>query len=269
MKLELPQAIDYFLTTLTLEGKSPRTILWHRKKLPAFAKFLRDSGRSLKVSELTVDDARAFIKHLMDRTTRYSGHVLRREMEGGLAPTTIHGYARSMRTFASWLQREGYMDENIFEGLKPPKLPQTLIQPLTEDEIRKILLLIPPNTAEGVRNYAIVLTFLDTGIRLSELLNLKIADIDFASGQFKVFGKGAKERLVPMGYAARRAIMRYKDSFRPGPVNPNESKLFCRWRARRFHRIVLKSSCNGSPARPIYRDFTPICFDTILPCVTS
>ncbi len=58
--------------------------------------------------------------------------------------------------------REGYTDENVFEGLKPPKLPQTLIQPLTEDKIRKILLLIPQHTAEGVRSYVIILTFLDT-----------------------------------------------------------------------------------------------------------
>jgi hypothetical protein len=47
MKLELPQAIDYFTTAMTLEGKSPYTVLWHRKKLPAFAKFLQDSGNSL------------------------------------------------------------------------------------------------------------------------------------------------------------------------------------------------------------------------------
>jgi site-specific recombinase XerD len=178
------------------------------------------------VSELTVDDARAFIKYLMDRTTRYPDHVLRTEMAGGLAPTTIHGYARSQRTFAGWLQREGYTDENVFEGLKPPKLPQTLIQPLTEDEIRRILLLIPQHTTEGMLNYTIILTFLDTGIRLSELIHLKIADIDFTVGQFKVFGKGAKERIVPMGYATRCAIIRYKDSFRPTPVNPNESHLF-------------------------------------------
>jgi integrase/recombinase XerD len=77
-----------------------------------------------------------------------------------------------------------------------------------------------------VRNYAIVLTFLDTGIRLSELLDLKISDIDFTLGQFRVFGKGAKERLVPMGDATRRAILRYRDTARPQPVNPNETRLF-------------------------------------------
>ena len=57
MKLELPQAIDYFVTAMTLEGKSPYTVLWHRKKLPGFANFLQDSGRSLKVGDLTVEDA--------------------------------------------------------------------------------------------------------------------------------------------------------------------------------------------------------------------
>jgi site-specific recombinase XerD len=226
MSLELPQAVDYFCTSMTLEGKSPETVLWHRKKLPAFAQFLQQQGHSLKVKDVRVEDARAFIKSLLERKTRYNAHVLRKEVEGGLAMTTVHGYARSLRTFASWLEREGYTNENIFEGLKPPKLPQILIEPLAEDEIRKILLLIPQDTSEGVRSYAVVLLFLDSGIRLSELINLRISQIDFAVGQFKVFGKGAKERIVPMGVAARRAVIRYKDHFRPQPVNPNEDRLF-------------------------------------------
>jgi hypothetical protein len=75
MKLELPQAIDYFVTAMTLEGKSLYTVLWHRKKLPAFAKFLQNSGRSLKVGDLAVEDPRAFIKHLMERMTRFTDHA--------------------------------------------------------------------------------------------------------------------------------------------------------------------------------------------------
>ena len=226
MSLELPQAIDYFCTSMTLEGKSPETIVWHRKKLPAFAQFLQQRGHSLKVIDLDLDDARSFIKDLMERKTRYSAHVLRKEIEGGLAISTIHGYTRSLRTFSSFLEREGHTDCNIFAGLKPPKLPQILIEPLTEDEIRKILLAIPQDTPEGARSYAIVLLFLDTGIRLSELINLRISQIDWAGGQFKVFGKGSKERIVPMGIAARRAVMRYKDHYRSEPVNPNEACLF-------------------------------------------
>ena len=55
---------------------------------------------------------------------------------------------------------------------------------------------------------------------------LKISDIDFAAGQFKVFGKGAKERIVPMGLTTRRAIIRYVEHYRPQPVNLNENRLF-------------------------------------------
>ena len=80
------------------------------------------------------------------------------------------------------------------------------MQPLTEDEIRRILVVIPQDTPEGIHSYAIVLTFLDCGIRLSELINLKIPDIDFSTGQFKVYGKGAKERIVPMGLTTRASV---------------------------------------------------------------
>ncbi len=119
----------------------------------------------------------------MECKTRYPAHDIRPEIEGGLAPQTIHGFVRSLRTFASWLQRKGYTEDNIFQAIKPPKLPQTLIQPLTEDEIRRLLLAVPRDTHEGGRSYAIVLLFLDTGIRLSELVNLKISDIDFGTVQ--------------------------------------------------------------------------------------
>ena len=226
MELTLPQAVDYFLTALTLEGKSPATLLWHRKKLTAFSVFIQNGGAPFKICDLTLQDGRAFVQSLMERKTRYPGHDIRPEIEGGLAPQTIHGFVRSLRTFASWLQREGYTEDNIFQAIKPPKLPQTLIQPLTEDEIRRLLLAVPRDTHEGVRSYAIVLLFLDTGIRLSELVNLKISDIDFVVGQFRVLGKGAKERLVPMGLTARRAVIRYKEHVRPQPVRPLEDRLF-------------------------------------------
>jgi site-specific recombinase XerD len=199
-------------------------VVWHRKKLARFSAFMQN-GTPTRVRDITLDDGRAF-KSLMEQKTRYADHPLRHEAQGGLAPQTVHGFVRSVRTFASWLQEEGYTEDNIFRRLKPPKLPQVLIEPLSEDEIRRVLVVIPQDTPEGVRNYALVLLFLDTGIRLSELVGLKISEIDFAAGQLKVFGKGGKERIVPMGLTARRAIIRYLEHFRPQPVNPQEDRLF-------------------------------------------
>ena len=80
--------------------------------------------------------------------------------------------AQPLKTFASWLSEEGYTEEHIFKRLQPPKVPHILIEPLTEDEIRRLLSAIPQDTLEGVRNYAILLLFLDTGMRLSELVRL-------------------------------------------------------------------------------------------------
>ena len=148
MELTVPQAVDYFLTALTLEGKSPATLLWHRKKLTAFSAFVRNGGAPPKICSLAIEDGRAFIKSLMERKTKYTRHVWRQEIEGGLAPQTVHGFVRSMRTFGSWLEREQYTEDNIFKGIKPPKVPQILIQPLTEDEIRRVLLAVPQDRPE-------------------------------------------------------------------------------------------------------------------------
>jgi len=226
MELTLPRAIENYTTALTLEGKSPETILWYRKKLTGLAAFMQYGGAPVKVRSLTLDDGRSFIKSLMDRTTRYTNHCLRPEEQGGLAPQSIHGYVRALRAFATWLQEEGYTKDNIFKGIKPPHVPQVLIQPLSEDDIRRVLIAAQQHTGEGIRNYTVILLFLDTGIRLSELVNLKLSDIDFTAGQFKVFGKGAKERIVPMGLTTRREVVRYMEHYRPQPINPNENRLF-------------------------------------------
>lgn len=154
MSITLNQAVENYLTELALEGKSPDTILWHRKKLTALCAFMKNGGEPPLIRDLTIDDVKSVVKSLMERKTRYDHRVFRREMEGGLAPQTIHGFVRSLRAWASWLFREGYTDEHILADLKPPKLPQILIQPLTEDEIRRLLILIPQHTAEGARSHA-------------------------------------------------------------------------------------------------------------------
>jgi integrase/recombinase XerC/integrase/recombinase XerD len=222
----LQQAVSNYLTALSLEGKSSEYTDWLYSRLKVFTKFCLDNQGQAKINSLTIETGRAFIKHLMERKVRYTDHKLRHEVEGGLAPTTVHGYVRALRSFSTWVYEEGHTDENGFDGIRPPKVPQTLINPLTEDEIRKLLLAVQRDTVEGQRNYAIILMFLDTGVRLSELINLKLEDVNFGVGQFKVFGKGAKERLVPLGQTAKRALIRYLEQARPEPVNPAEERVF-------------------------------------------
>ena len=77
MDLTFARAKENFLAALALEGKSPETILWHNKKLSAFLSFMQPNGSQVKICELTLDDARRFIRSLMERKTKYPARVVR------------------------------------------------------------------------------------------------------------------------------------------------------------------------------------------------
>jgi len=94
-------------------------------------------------------------------------------------------------------------------NMKPPCIPKTLIQPFRFKDLQSLLTLCNDNTFLGIRNKAIILVFLETGLRLSELANIQIADIDFDRGVIKVMGKGDRERVVAIQPRTQKAILHY------------------------------------------------------------
>jgi integrase/recombinase XerD len=113
----------------------------------------------------------------------------------------------------------------VMRRLKLPQLPNTNPEPLSEEEIQRVLKASLQETDEKLRNFAMFMLFLDTGIRLGELVSLKLSKIDFALGEMTVFGKGRKERKVPIGTQAKRALMDYVTIQRPDPVNPQHEDI--------------------------------------------
>jgi site-specific recombinase XerD len=110
--------------------------------------------------------------------------------------------------------------------LKLPPLPKTLPEPLSEEEIDRVLTACL-NTHERLRNFAMLMVFLDTGIRLDELVNVRFSRVDFAIGEMTIFGKGSKERKVPIGAQAKKAVIDYVAKERPEPSNPqDEDRIF-------------------------------------------
>jgi site-specific recombinase XerD len=225
--ITLRQAIEAYITTLKSEGMSKSYTSWLERRLRDFYLSVQGTGQNdVALGEVTLEDARRFIGFLLQKNTKYDHHHRIAQQMEGLSPTTIHGYARCIRSFGTFLYREGYTAEDIFAALKPPKVPKKIIEPFSEEEIRRILTVIPRETIEGLRNYTIFLLLLDTGIRLSEMLALKIEDIDFTESIFKVMGKVSKEREIPLGTTVRRAIIRYIQTARPAPLNANTTNLF-------------------------------------------
>lgn len=132
-----------------------------------------------------------------------------------LAKSSISRKLACIRSFFKFLCREGYLGNNPVLGVASPKRDKRLPQFLYQNEITALLEQPDPATPLGIRDRAILELFYSSGLRLQELAGLTLADLDLSRGYLKVFGKGAKERLVPLGGAAGRALQSYLTEVRP------------------------------------------------------
>ena len=126
------------------------------------------------------------------------------------------------------LPEKAIIDQSPAKLLKIPKAPRVLIATLSNSQIKRLLSVVDPRTAKGFRDYCIMIMLLDTGIRLSELVNLQMDNLDLERGVFKVMGKGDRERLVPFGAKVQMALWKYVHKYRPEPFHPNIHNLFLR-----------------------------------------
>lgn len=126
------------------------------------------------------------------------------------APETVRGNVRVLKTLFRFGVREGLIDSDPTARVPVPKVPQTDYEVLEPDDIETLLRACDLKTYLGVRDYAVVLVLYDSGIRASELTGLRDEDIDYERGLLSVFGKGAKDRRVPVSSRTLRAIRRYQ-----------------------------------------------------------
>ena len=200
------------------EGKSPKTIDWYDQMLAAYCGYIKDKNLSLDLSFFTMDSVRNYILYLREKP-KFKNHPYIPEQKQPVSPKTIQCHVRVLKAFSSWLYWEGHTKENRLGNLKLPKAPVTLVSPLTEDEVREVISAIDKKSPTGFRNYAIVSLFLDSGLRASELANITLTHLNLKDGFIKVMGKGAKERIVPIGKFVQMILWRYTDSGRPIPSN--------------------------------------------------
>jgi site-specific recombinase XerD len=146
-----------------------------------------------------------FILYLQQKRC-FSNHRFNHVQDRGLSGHTINCYLRSLRIFFSWLVSEDIVEYNPFERVKIPRPPRKVIPTFSDSQIQELLNAIGAGTPEGYRDHTIVLTLLDTGMRVSELCHLKLGNVWLEEGMLKVLGKGNKERLIPMGKQVQRCL---------------------------------------------------------------
>ncbi len=241
----LDEAIAAYLAACEVEGKSPRTVDAYAETLAMFRKICLQGGLPLRVADFRPAHVYAFLKVIAD---------------SGVSLGTRHRRFRETRAFFSWCTRMGGCAASPFTGIANVKVEQKVIQPLSEEEIQTLLDLCDPAEEFGCRNRAIILVFLDTGMRYAELHQLTLADVSWDDRRIHIrHGKGRKQRVVPFGDGPEAALRDYVARFR----GEDEGPLFLtvsRWgEARRpmnkyllgtlFSRLGERAGVHANPHR--------------------
>ena len=190
--------MDRFLDTLWLEsGLSENTRAAYRNDLAAFAKSLRGRGHTLAQADRC--DIEAWLGRRFGQGTR--------------ASSAARGLS-TLRRFYRFLAREGATADPTAD-IPSPKLVRSLPVSLSEGDVEKLLTAPDAGTPAGLRDRAMLETLYATGLRVSELVGLSLAELNQAAGLVRITGKGGKERLVPLGEAALTALREYLGEARP------------------------------------------------------
>jgi len=223
--LDIGELVYGYQLAAKSEGKSPKTIAAVWGALRSLERFLVTNELSLEANRIGVNELRRYIVYLQSQP-RFASHRFIHPQSNGLSGHTINCYVRSLSAFWSWLLQENLISENPFKKLKVPKAPRKVIGSFTEEQMQKLFSAIDTSSTVGFRDYTIMLTLYDTGIRSAELINLKITDIDYESRQFKVLGKGSKERYVPFGAKVQKELWKYTKLHRPQPASALIENVF-------------------------------------------
>jgi len=204
-----------FVLTQRTDCKSPRTIEYYDGNLKRFLWYSEQQEWSDDARLITEWNIREFLFYISEEGNRWGLEGNGSESSRPKATyCTVHHYYCVLKAFFNWCVREGFIEVSPLAKLKMKNPKLNVIQPYSAKEIVKMLSVCDQdlrNNAKflGSRNRAIILMLLDTGLRISELADISVDDIDYERGWIKVKGKGAKERVVRIGATAQKALWRY------------------------------------------------------------
>ncbi len=249
--------VEQFIDFLSLEkGYAANTCRAYSRDLEDFLQYFMNNralpmtiegdGKDLDAADL---DA---VSSLVIRG--YLGHLHKQKIQ----KTSIARKISSIRTFFKFLEKHGVIAKNPAESVLTPKQDKPVPAYLTVDQVFRLLDSIDTKTLSGKRNRALLETMYSAGIRVSELVGLDVADVDFSGKSIRVLGKGNKERLVPIGQPALAAIQAYREALcrQKKLTNANQGPLFLnknmgRLTTRSVARILSKAALEAGLSVPV------------------
>ena len=224
--------IDEFLEYLLVVKKhSDNTIINYRTDILEFNEFMSDN-----LLNINKEDVSNYLKYLYDLK---------------LSKSSISRKLSSLRSFYNYLLKKEIINKNYFSMIKNPKKNSSLPKFVKEEEIDKMFTIPDTRTWIGIRNLLIIRMLYATGLRVSELVNIKINDINIADHTIRVLGKGSKERIVVFGYHTEDALNDYLNrgrrqvDFHGSPylfLNKDGNRLSTRYIRKIIDDIIFKAS---------------------------
>lgn len=221
----MDSAIQAFTDYLTIErGLSSNTVEAYSRDLAQFASYARRHGISSvrDISDVTVQ---GFLDGLR---------------EAAMSPNSIGRKLSAVRTFCRFACREGVTDRDFTSEFESMKGSKRLPSVMTIEEVAAILSQPDLSTHSGLRDKAMIETLYASGLRVSELINLRLGDVNLSVGFLRCLGKGSKERVVPLGDVAIHCIEHYTAKSRPEYARSGSSEyLFLTNRGRKMSRVCF------------------------------
>ncbi len=215
---ELDRYLDYARVE---KGLASNTLLSYRRDLEEFVQFRRRAGKRLEKTGR--DEIRNFLGTLYGC---------------GLNARTVARHLVSLRNFFRFLLKDGKIKKDPTVEIEAPRFDHTLPKYLTREEVDALLEQPETSTAAGLRDKAMLELLYATGMRVSELVNLRLEDFDSNLGIVRCQGKGSKERLIPVGKSALRAVEAYVRRGRSGFLkSPSAHALFLNRQGRPLSRV--------------------------------
>lgn len=218
--------IKGFKNYLRLEkSQAPNTVESYLRDASKLFEFLEANYPNVSVLKLELKHLQQFLKWLN---------------EFGIAPTTQARIISGIKAFFSYLIIENLVQNNPAELIEAPKLGRKLPDVLSTEEIDKLIAEIDLSKEVGARNKAILETLYGCGLRVSELVDLKLSNLYFDEGFIKVIGKGDKQRLVPIGKTATKHLKIYINEIRNHQKNIQQAdSVFLNNRGKQLTRVMI------------------------------
>lgn len=195
---------------------SPRTVQTSRDRLQRYATWMTAKvGIMLQLRHFTPESVQQYVAALRSKK-KWDDSPCVPKKDAPLSSVTIQDHVRTLKAFSTWLSENDYTIRNMLGKLPLPDARKPVLEPLTAEEIKRLLGCFNTKTKLGARNYTICLLFLDAGLRASELAGLTVDTVHLGrdQGWVKVLGKGDKERIVYLGRQCQYTMLHYKTIIR-------------------------------------------------------